>query len=1136
MLSFRTALLVGLASLFASSALAQTASFEGLGGLPEGYSSSQFLDASSDGSVAVGHLRTGNGSEAFRWTRADGFQSLGFLPGDATVTGSTSFADGVSADGLTIVGSSSHDRFPDSGRPEAVRWTDGNTAEGLGFLGGFLETSNAHDVSDDGSAIVGIGTVGEAFEGFQWTEGAGMHGIGQLPGRVATWATAVSGDGRVVVGFAYSSNPDEEESVRWTDAGGLESIGDLPGADVRSRPVGVSFDGRVIVGNGTSDEGNQAYIWTAEEGMHGLGDLPGGAFFSQAKAVSSDGTVVIGISIDAEGVAPFIWTEADGLRDLRVVLTEEHGADLTGWTNLQATALSGDGTVIFGSGGNPANRGEGWRADLGCGSIANARSRRACECTSTERLWAGTDGDPLIDSSSWADASSPEEDETAVFPDLGGVYRGLDVQAWSVGAIRFEGAVGLRPSGATLAAPCGLALSSHGDAPDGAELTLETHLSFGGDIRLPTRANGVAALFVPGDALASSQVVSVVLGEPDGSEGTLVLSDGGQLDAEAAHVALGGGGTGTLEVDGSELAISTVTVGAPGSSTDASVLQLHGRTPTGGPNRLITDSLIVGGGSPGRLIADGSVFQMDRFIVGADADIDITDALLSSTHTVLGRTGDVTARLDSVVWTAGESGTVMLAEQPGSSAEVTLARHTVLEDPLQLIVGGEGEARLRIGGTDEVSPLILVIGSKEGSRGEVHIDRDQTPSQASRLTTDTSFLGFAGTGTLMLTGTQATMSALTLGVERTGEGSLFASASELVLDDLTIGKAGRGDVRLADTSLVSVALVVIGDSTGGFGSVNVDVTSVLAADGICVGCGHGVGILGVDGSVLTDVLQIGRLGVLRGEENIVAVRRVTEPRTASSRQRNAQEPGIVTGALFLAKGSTVEVSGLAVEDGTLGGTVVWPSDLTNIGTVSPGDSLGGIGTFTVGAAYTQTGALEIDLGGLANHDHLEVTGAASLGGTLRLALREGYVPTAGDTYTVLTANSLTGTFATVEAPGGVAVELATTPTSVTVRVTDVFVGAEPDVPTQPSALSLARPIPNPSRGFVELAYELAAAGPVRLSVHDALGREVAVPVDGLRQLGAHAARLDASVLAPGIYLVRLQAGNELATQRLTVAR
>ena len=54
------------------------------------------------------------------------------------------------------------------------------------------------------------------------------------------------------------------------------SLGDLPGGRFQSAAIGVSGDGHVVVGEGSSPQGREAFRWTAETGMIGLGDLPGG--------------------------------------------------------------------------------------------------------------------------------------------------------------------------------------------------------------------------------------------------------------------------------------------------------------------------------------------------------------------------------------------------------------------------------------------------------------------------------------------------------------------------------------------------------------------------------------------------------------------------------------------------------------------------------------------------------------------------------------------------------------------------------------------------------------------------------------------------------------------------------------------
>ena len=83
---------------------------------------------------------------------------------------------------------------------------------------------------------------------------------------------------------------------------------------------------------------------------------------------------------------------------------------------------------------------------------------------------------------------------------------------------------------------------------------------------------------------------------------------------------------------------------------------------------------------------------------------------------------------------------------------------------------------------------------------------------------------------------------------------------------------------------------------------------------------------------------------------------------------------------------------------------------------------------------------------------------------------------------------------------------------------------------------LGPPAPNPARGPVRLAYAVGAAGPVRLSVHDVLGREVAVLVAADRPAGDHAAEWDARTAAAGVYVVRLTAASRTASRTVVVTR
>jgi hypothetical protein len=129
----------------------------------------------------------------------------------------------------------------------------------------------------------------------------------------------------------------------------------------------VSADGSIIVGQGNSNAGAEAFRWTQAGGMVGLGDLAGGSFSSSANAVSADGSAVVGQANSASGNEAFLWDATHGMRSLREVLVSDFdlGASLAGWTLTAANDISADGQFIVGSGTNPNGNSEAWIARLG---------------------------------------------------------------------------------------------------------------------------------------------------------------------------------------------------------------------------------------------------------------------------------------------------------------------------------------------------------------------------------------------------------------------------------------------------------------------------------------------------------------------------------------------------------------------------------------------------------------------------------------------------------------------------------------------------------------------------------------------------------------------------------------------------
>ena len=109
----------------------------------------------------------------------------------------------------------------------------------------------------------------------------------------------------------------------------------------------------------------------------------------------------------------------------------------------------------------------------------------------------------------------------------------------------------------------------------------------------------------------------------------------------------------------------------------------------------------------------------------------------------------------------------------------------------------------------------------------------------------------------------------------------------------------------------------------------------------------------------------------------------------------------------------------AIQGGELRGNGTVNAIVQSSGVVSPG--LLSPGKVDMSATYTQdtTGGFAIEIGGTtpgSGYDRLNVTGAAALAGSATVTLFNGYDPPAGSSYDIVTAGSITGTFAPLNLP------------------------------------------------------------------------------------------------------------------------
>jgi hypothetical protein len=135
-----------------------------------------------------------------------------------------------------------------------------------------------------------------------------------------------------------------------------------------------------------------------------------------------------------------------------------------------------------------------------------------------------------------------------------------------------------------------------------------------------------------------------------------------------------------------------------------------------------------------------------------------------------------------------------------------------------------------------------------------------------------------------------------------------------------------------------------------------------------------------------------------------------------------------------------------IQGGTLSGSGTVDAIVTNEGTFAPGTATAA-GNLTVTQTYTQTGSLDVALGGTTAgaFDVLSATSGATLGGALVVSLLPGYVPAVGDSYKVVAASGgVSGKFHQVTQPTGVTLTTTYGATDVVLGVTQVSIVETPD--------------------------------------------------------------------------------------------
>ena len=192
-----------------------------------------------------------------------------------------------------------------------------------------LRNSEALGISRNGEVIVGHA----GNKPVRWTADGGVD---VLDFGEESYLTGVSADGAVIIGVSEG-----QHAFIWEEGLGRTPIGDLTrGDDAATFPLGISADGKTVVGYSGSDNGNRSISLDCArpESSRSTSRRTASAH-SRSIDVNGDGSVVLGQGNIGDPLSlVFLWNEQHGMKSVRILL-EEQGVDTTGWTFNEAIGI-----------------------------------------------------------------------------------------------------------------------------------------------------------------------------------------------------------------------------------------------------------------------------------------------------------------------------------------------------------------------------------------------------------------------------------------------------------------------------------------------------------------------------------------------------------------------------------------------------------------------------------------------------------------------------------------------------------------------------------------------------------------------------------------------------------------------------
>jgi T5SS/PEP-CTERM-associated repeat protein len=597
-------------------------------------------------------------------------------------------------------------------------------------------------------------------------------------------------------------------------------------------------------------------------------------------------------------------------------------------------------------------------------------------------FWNNPAGGTFSDGANWAAGKAPTATDRAVFDSSAQYVVSFGVDASTSGLTIGTEKVTLQLNGKTYSSGDAFSPSYIGtDATDVAQLLVlngklsASRMTLGNSL-------GAQGYLTVGKA-ATLNIAGVNIVRMDIFNGELRVTEGGSFTAgPGAQTYIGAGSssapsfTGSLIVEGTGssvtgtdilLSVGSVVVQA-GGNLSGEFIGLNRRsldadssgTVTGLNSKITATSTFSVNGSTLAITDHATVQSLDFYIGSGQEDAKFTEGV--------------------VVVSAGAK--LIASDDFGIGGTLIPGDGTIIpgKGTLKVIEAGQFTSRsTTIGGADNTLGLVEVdgIGSTWNNSAEIHV-------------------GHYGHGKLVVSGGgQVTggnvpnfASALGYWTDSEGEVLLTDEGSSWKLSSpLHVGVLGHGSLTIqngADLSNTTSAIASIADSTGHALVTGAGSTWTTSKN---MGIGGDPNFAGGNGE-----LEIADSGLVK----------VTGTATVWE-----------TGSVHLNAG-TLQATTVNLSGGSLSGIGNVIGNLNNSGEVSPGNSPG---TLKVQGNFTQSldGLLKLEIGSTAA-DLLQVTGNATLGGTLHLSLLGGFTPGYGATYDLLTASKLSGAFDTLELP------------------------------------------------------------------------------------------------------------------------